>query len=170
MSNLSVDVSHAELHVMPSDVFFAGRSRDDFGDGIDLAFIDGMHLVEYALRDFMNVERCSAPGAVIVFDDVLPRSQAEAARVQCPGDWTGDVFHITDILRLLRPDLTLMLANTGPTGTLVVTRLDPASTVLRDRYDHIVNVWARDLPVPDRVLNRLGAVPAEQALRALETR
>src|SRR3954469_24343639 len=39
------------------------------GRPFDMAFIDGMHLFEFALRDFINTERNCAPHAVIVFDD-----------------------------------------------------------------------------------------------------
>ena len=46
----------------------------------DLAFIDGLHLFEFALRDFINAERGSRPGAVILFDDILPRKVVEASR------------------------------------------------------------------------------------------
>ena len=41
---------------------------------VRLAFIDGMHLFEFALRDFINTERHCSPKAVIVFDDILPRN------------------------------------------------------------------------------------------------
>ena len=50
------------------------------GTTLDLAFIDGMHLFEYALRDFINVERFADWSSVIVFDDMLPRNVDEAAR------------------------------------------------------------------------------------------
>jgi predicted O-methyltransferase YrrM len=50
------------------------------GQPFDLAFIDGLHLLEFALRDFINTERFSTPTSVIVFDDVLPRTVEEAAK------------------------------------------------------------------------------------------
>src|SRR5215216_1667820 len=43
------------------------------GRPFDLAFIDGLHLFEFAFRDFVHAEQYSSPGGVIVFDDVLPR-------------------------------------------------------------------------------------------------
>ena len=39
---------------------------------MDLAFVDGMHLAEYALRDVLAVERFTLPTSVIVLDDMLP--------------------------------------------------------------------------------------------------
>ena len=54
---------------------------------IDLAFIDGSHLFEDALRDFESVEKLSLPTSVIVFDDVLPRCPDEAARNRHTKAW-----------------------------------------------------------------------------------
>ena len=48
------------------------------GTPFDLAFIDGLHLFEFAFRDFVNAERHSSPHGVIVFDDVLPRNVDQA--------------------------------------------------------------------------------------------
>lgn len=155
--------------------------------GVDLGFIDGMHLVEYALRDFIGMERLcqparfyvnSAPGtepvqavpspSVVVFDDVLPRNQIEAARTQCPGDWTGDVWRIDELLQRCRPDLDTMLVDTFPTGLLVVTNLNPSSTILTDQIDQITQRWpAEDTPVPAEVLERGSAVSADRAKRIL---
>jgi len=45
-----------------------------------LSFIDGMHLVEFALRDFISVERHSDWTSVVVFDDIFPADAEMAAR------------------------------------------------------------------------------------------
>ena len=45
-----------------------------------VAFIDGMHLAEYALRDVINTERYCHAASVIVVDDVLPAMIVEIAR------------------------------------------------------------------------------------------
>jgi hypothetical protein len=165
MSNITVDVGAAHLFAMTADGFFASPDAVMMPP-VDMGFIDGMHLVEYAVRDFWHLEQCATPRTgVIVFDDVLPRNQAEAHRVQCPGDWTGDVWKITDVLGLLRPDLGLTLVDTEPTGCLMVTRLDPFSPTLIGRYDAITRIWAQDMTVPDRVLNRVGAVQAQEAVQ-----
>ena len=44
------------------------------GRPFDLAFIDGLHLFEFALRDFIHTERHSSAKTLIIFDDVLPRN------------------------------------------------------------------------------------------------
>jgi len=138
------------------------------GTTLDLAFIDGMHLFEYALRDFMNVERFSRPSTVIVFDDVLPRNVDEAARDRHTGDWAGDVYKMIPVLLEHRPDLVVIPVDTTPTGVLVVLGADTASTVLRDRYDAIVARWVVPDPqhVSDDILDRRASVDPERLLAA----
>jgi hypothetical protein len=165
-----------QVYRMTSDHFFGPplRAEDDGHgqyvlDNLDLAFIDGMHLFEYALRDFMNVELHSNRRTVVVLDDVLPRNQHEAARDQCPGDWTGDVWKVPRILQLLRPDLQVILVDTQPTGTCVVFDLDRTSHRVQDMYDQMI-AWGLDQwnTVPDEVLSREEAVQPAQALEAIE--
>jgi hypothetical protein len=133
---------------------------------VDLAFIDGMHLFEYALRDFMNLERYSAPTSVIVFDDMLPRNVAEAARDRSTVDWTGDVYKLVGVLREYRPDVIAVAVDTQPTGLLVVLVPDHASTVLRDHYEEIVaaNSQMDPQPVPASILERCDAVDPDAFL------
>jgi hypothetical protein len=156
-------------HVVPttSDDFFAGLwsgARIDDLD-LDLAFIDGEHLYEYALRDFMNIERYSNPRTVVVFDDVLPRNQAEAAREQCPGDWTGDVWKVPKLLRTYRPDLKILMVDTEPTGTCVVFGLNAESKKLHNMYNIIMDLHLDEVQeVPEEVLSREHAIGAEHAL------
>lgn len=138
------------------------------GTHLDLAFIDGMHLFEFALRDFMNVERFSHWSTVIVFDDMLPRDADEAARDRHTKAWAGDVFKLVPVLRELRPDLAVIPVDTQPTGLLVVLGADPTSTVLRRAYDGLIERWVAPDPqeVPDEVLERRGAVDPERLLAA----
>jgi hypothetical protein len=154
-----------------SDEFFTGASFAlSLGaslpfPALDLAFIDGMHLYEYALRDFAGVERLAHPHTVVVFDDMLPRNQHEASRVQCPGDWTGDVWRVEPILQAWRPDLRITLVDTEPTGLMVVAGLDPTSRVLGDEYEEILRHWPLDeVSVPDHVIDRSYAVAPDTAL------
>jgi hypothetical protein len=126
---------HCDVQLIKStsDDFFA---RDNplahfGGTAVDLAFIDGMHLSEFALRDFINIEPFMADTGVIVIDDVLPRNGLEAARDRKTEPWTGDVYKVIEILRRRRPDLLVLLMNTAPTGTAVIVGVDQASTVSR---------------------------------------
>lgn len=151
-----------QLHRTTSDEFFSRPDPLAFFDGVplDLAFIDGMHLAEFALRDFMNVEKHMSPAGVVLIDDMLPRNSLEAARNRRTAAWAGDVFKVADILRTYRPDLTIIPVNTSPTGTMVVLGLDPASRVLDDNYDaaHALCLAPDPQVVPERTLSRVGAV------------
>lgn len=135
-------------------------SRGGEAPELDFAFIDGMHLFEFALRDFMNVERFTIPTSVIVFDDMLPRSVVEAARDRTTKFWAGDVFKLQRVLQVNRPDLSVIPVDTAPTGLLIVLVPDREDTVLRDRYDTIVKENVRPDPqiVPDTILRRVDAV------------
>ena len=167
--NLTAEITAPhELFRVTSDDYFEslGGSRP-FGDApIDLAFIDGMHLFEFALKDFLNVERFTDADSVIVFDDMLPRDVDEAARDRHTQAWTGDVFKIRGVLAERRPDLSLTVVDTQPTGLLLVTNLSPGNEVLARDYDAIVEATVAPDPqrVPDEVLRRTMAVSPEEAL------
>lgn len=141
------------------------RGRAAFGrylgrNVVDLAFIDGMHLFEYALRDFMNVERYTGESSVIAIDDVFPRSIAEAARKRETSDWTGDVYKLLDVLSRYRPDLVLAPIDTMPTGVLIVMGTDPRSDVLAREYERLVadHVTPDPQDVPAHILRRTHAI------------
>lgn len=140
---------------LTSDEFFAGHAA---GIAPDLCFIDGMHLFEYALRDFMNVERRAAPGALVVFDDIFPNHPVQALRERRTRVWTGDVWRLAEVLRRHRPDLLLLPLDTAPTGLLVVAGLNSANRVLWDNYDALVNEPDDRVQPPRSVLERWGAL------------
>ena len=153
-----------DLHLVrtTSDEFFARRHPLAHFDEpvIDLAFIDGMHLAEYAFRDVLNVERYCLPASVIVIDDMLPRSVEEAGRTRrgaaANGAWAGDVYKMVDAFRTLRPDLICLEVGTRPTGTVVLMNPDPTATALVDAYDQLVAQWVVPDPqvVPAEILDR----------------
>jgi hypothetical protein len=167
--NLHVELGdNVTLLEETSDEFFMRREslRGLLPKAVDLAFIDGMHLSEFALRDFMGVERLAKWTSVIVFDDILPREIDEAARDRRTRAWTGDVYKILGLLARHRPDLTCLRVDTEPTGLLLVLGLDPASRVLNRRYDPIVEQCVVPDPqrVPADVLQRRGVVAPEDVL------
>ena len=127
---------------------------------LDLSFIDGMHLFEYALRDFMNVERLAGTSSVIILDDVFPRSVDEAARDRHTTAWAGDVYKIIAVLRKHRPDLVVLPMDTTPTGVLVVLGADARNRRLRSAYDRLVAQQLRPDPqdVPVEIIERHGAI------------
>jgi len=138
------------------------------GVPFDLSFIDGLHLFEFALRDFIFAERYSAARGVIIFDDVLPRTVDEAARERHTVQWTGDVFWVLEVLHRYRPDLVVTPLHTQPTGLLAVYGLDPTNTVLTDNFGQILAEFrhADPQPVPAELLDRLSVVSAGRFLDA----
>jgi len=151
-----------------SDEYF---SREDpllptGGQPFDLAFIDGLHLFEFALRDLINAERHASSRSMIIFDDVLPRTIDEAARVRHTTAWTGDVYSILGVIAKYRPELSVITIGTLPTGLLMITGLDPSSTVLSDHYTEILEEFRHPdpQPVPQYVLDRLTIASPEKVL------
>lgn len=153
-----------------SDDFFARPDAIDWFPNkvIDLTFIDGLHIFEYALRDFINAERLSGPASVVVLDDMLPRSVDEAARDRHTWSWTGDVYKVAQVLAKYRPDLVVVPIDTEPTGLVLVVGLDPTSTVLTDHYDEILTEYAVADPqtVPLELIHRKDAAEAKAVLQA----
>jgi len=152
-----------------SDDFFARPDALDWFPNqiVDLTFIDGLHLFEFALRDFINTERHCNATSVVVFDDMLPRSVDEAARKrQGPGAWTGDVFKVAAVLERYRPDLAVIPINSAPTGLLIVLGLDPANNTLSEHYDEILAEFVTEDPqeVPAHVLDRTMAADPDRVL------
>jgi hypothetical protein len=154
---------YCDLHLVKttSDDYFArDDALDEFaGRPVGLGFVDGLHLFEFALRDFMNVEARSAWWSVAILDDIYPRIPVEATRERINFAWTGDVYKTLLVLQQYRPDLLLLPVHTEQTGLLVVLGLDAESRVLHDRYDDITDRFVVPDPqdVPSQVLDRVGA-------------
>jgi hypothetical protein len=153
-----------------SDAYFERPRPLRHFDGrrVAMSFIDGLHHAEFALRDFINVERLSRWTTAVVFDDIFPRSSDEASRDRETRAWTGDVFKVMGVLERERPDLVLVRIDTQPTGLLLVLGLDPESTVLSERYDALVRDIVTPDPqhVPEDVLARAGALDPDAVLQA----
>jgi cephalosporin hydroxylase len=152
---------------LPPSTTFVNATSDDFfdsakellaGDAPDLVFIDGMHLFENALRDFINAERVAARHGLIVIDDVIPNHPAQAARQRRTMRWTGDVWKLRAILGRYRPDLRMLALDTSPVGMLMVAGLDAANRVLSAEYASIVRAYRRITEPPPTAFSREGAV------------
>jgi len=132
---------HVTVHAMTSDDYFARRDvLEDLSGPIDLAFIDGLHHFEQALRDFINVEKHCRPDSTVLVHDWYPlnRRTAERDMKHKVAFYSGDVWRLALVLKKYRPELKLSTIATAPTGLGVVRGLDPASVVLAERYDEIV--------------------------------
>jgi len=143
------DKPACHLFEMTSDAFFAAQNPAALlGAPVDLAFIDGLHHFEFALRDFMNIEPHCRPDSLIVLHDCLPvdeymarrdpRDRSRAADAQYPDAWAGDTWKALWILQRYRPDLRIFAFDAPPSGLVVVTHLDPASVQLKQRYEEVV--------------------------------
>lgn len=145
------------LHELASDDYFTAASLSASAPCPDLAFIDGMHLFEFVLRDFMNVERRAHPSTLVVVDDIFPSHPLQASRDRRTRVWTGDVWKLHACLAEFRKDLVLIPLDTAPTGLLLVAGLDPGNRTLWDHYNPIVRRYAAPADPPPAVLERSGS-------------
>jgi hypothetical protein len=132
--------ARTRLFAQTSNDFFATHDlRAEFGGrALELAFIDGMHQFEFALRDFVNLEKACARDSWILLHDCYPIDEVSAARERRSGFWSGDIWRTILALKKYRPDLDVVTIASPPTGLGLVRSLDPGSRVLADRYDEIV--------------------------------
>jgi hypothetical protein len=137
------------LFQMTSDAFFSAYDpKILLSDRIDLALIDGLHLFEYTLRDFINLERKMKRNSVLLINEGIPidahicrrmlQDQTFAGESRHPEWWAGDVWKAIVALKKFRPDLRIHAFNAPPNGVVAITNLDPDSEVLKEHYFDIV--------------------------------
>ena len=130
------------LFQMSSDDFFRCY---DLGallpEGVDLAFLDGMHRFEFLLRDLINIETYCGNRSLVLLHDCLPTNPRMAERtprhekdedLTTRHSWTGDVWKLLPILKKYRPDLRIHLIDCPPTGLVAITNLHAKNTILSD--------------------------------------
>lgn len=141
------------------------------GQPLDLAFIDGMHHFEFALRDLINLERYATADTTILVHDCYPFDEVTAARERTTKKWSGDVWKLIVCLKQWRPDLRIAVVDVAPTGLGVVRGLDASSTVLSDHYDEIVASYLAlpfDSVAGDAKRTTLNGIPSDwDTVRAL---
>jgi hypothetical protein len=144
------------LFAETSDEFF---SRHDViaelgGQRVRMAFIDGMHHFDFALRDFVNLEPLCDPNSLIFVHDCYPIDARSAAREQTTAFWSGDIWRLIVLLKRHRPDLSIHTIATPPTGLGLITHLNPASSDLR-----------RNLPalIEEGMASELRSIEADKA-------
>ena len=158
---------------MTSDAFFHQYSPSRlFGQTVDMAFLDGQHLAEFLVRDFANLEKSCSKNSIVFMHDCMPVDAGMAGRdinadrtaiSRYPGWWTGDVWKAVVALRVYRPDLAIFAFDAAWTGLIAVTNLDPSSTVLTDRYFHILqhcNSLSLETYGLDRYVAELNVLPS----------
>jgi len=151
-----------KIFSLESDAYFASRDlRADLGaDVLDLAFIDGLHVFQQALRDFINIERFAGKHTVVLVHDCIPLDALTSSVERRTAFWTGDVWKLIAALGRWRPDLDVQSVATSPSGLGVICRLDPENRVLGDHYDAIVAEFLDQAPpvTPQDRLERLSVV------------
>lgn len=142
------------VYEVTSDEFFARHDVCELlGGPVELAFIDGLHLFEQVLRDFVNVERSCAPHGVIILHDCLPLDAVTSARERTTDFYAGDVWKATLALARRRPDLEMVIVRTAPTGLCLVRGLDPGNRELEGQLGEIEAEY-RDLGFDDYLAHR----------------
>ena len=134
---------HVAIRATTSDAYF--ENHDVWGDlrgmTIDLSFIDGMHQFEFALRDFINIEKHCSPRSTILVHDCYPLTRLTAERERQTTFWSGDIWRLILILRKYRPELRVNVIAAPPTGLGLVRNLDSSSTVLEEKYADILREY-----------------------------
>jgi hypothetical protein len=130
----------AQLFKLTSEEFFSQHDLQSLFGGlpVDVSFIDGLHLFENALQDFISLEKYSARDSVVLAHDCYPIDRASASRTRQTQMWTGDVWKLIVCLNEYRPDLRITTVDVPPSGLGIITNLDSCSTILLDHYDEIV--------------------------------
>ncbi len=124
---------------MTSDLFFQTHNlHTELNNiGLDLAFLDGMHLFEYILNDFINIEKKAQTSTIVLIHDCLPLDAVTSQRERESNVWTGDVWKITFCLLKYRPDLKISLLDAKPSGLAMISNLDPDNTTLQEQEEAI---------------------------------
>jgi hypothetical protein len=146
----------AHLFQQTSDDFFAAGHLKALKAKPSFSFLDGMHLFEFLLRDFINTEAAGTPQSVIALHDCVPFGHGMTTRDldNIPrGAWTGDVWKLIPILQDYRPDLKLEVLDCFPTGLVVISNLAPKNRVLTKAYDKILAAY-QDLTLEDYGVER----------------
>lgn len=166
--------SKPELHLFQStsDAAFASARMAALAPRVDIAFLDGLHLFDVLLRDFVNVERLMAPGGVIAVHDTRPFTLEMTARRPSPGSagWTGDVWKLLPILAECRPDLTIRHVGCRPTGLTLIRGRWGGNDALERDHERIVARWMEvslEHYGPDRYAAQFPLIGAEAAFLEL---
>lgn len=129
-----------DIFSQTSDTFFEQSDVHSLLEQQDIAFafIDGMHVFEAALRDFMHVEQYAEQYSLIAIHDCIPLNTVTSARERSTNFWSGDIWKLILCLKKYRPDLAIINVAAKPTGLGLVTNLDPTNRTLQTRYDQIL--------------------------------
>ena len=160
--------ANAQVYELTSDDFFERYDLSELlGGPVVLAFIDGLHLFEQVLRDFVNLERHSDGRTTLLLHDCIPFNAETASRERTTDFYSGDVWKAALALRRLRPELKMVTVPTAPTGLCLVSGLDSGKRELEEELPEIERSY-RDLDfdyylahrdeMPEEISNQVKAV------------
>jgi glycosyltransferase involved in cell wall biosynthesis len=96
---------NGELIKLTSDEYFLKYNETNLFQIFDTIFIDGMHQVEYFIKDINNASNILSSNGVIFVDDILPLNYNEQLKVpirhyyengilKYGENWTGDIWKV----------------------------------------------------------------------------
>jgi hypothetical protein len=134
---------NADIYAMTSDNFFARVEAGTISGvrGYSLAFIDGLHTYDQALRDFINLEKLSSADSVIMLHDCIPLDEISSSNPRTSQFYTGDVWKTLLILVRNRPDLKICIVPAWPSGLVLVNGLNSRSEVLDEKFSVLVDQY-----------------------------
>lgn len=122
------------LVVSTSDNFFAHEPNRENCRGFDLAFIDGDHSFDQALRDFENLEALAKPTSIICLHDVIPMDARTATPKAETSFHTGDVWRLMATIVAERTDLVAFTVACPPSGLGIIGHLGEEMGVHSDLF------------------------------------
>jgi hypothetical protein len=174
-SAIGINSHQDSVRALPKTVSLVSMTSDDFFDRPpahlkdvrpDLVLLNDQSY-EHALRDFMNVERRSAPGCLVIFSNIFPPQPNRPPPLPQPDIKPGDVWRLLACLRGERPDLFVVPVDTSSGGLLLVAGLNPANQVLWQRYNGLFQRYhANQGSLPPEIHARDGALSSHDPLIA----
>jgi len=130
---------------LKSDDFFAAESGLIAEQPVDVAFVDGLHDWQQAVRDVENcLDHLSDSGLIIMHDcsptnEIMTTSYDKLEEVRMAGkwhgtSWTGDTWKAIVLLRSTRPDLHVAVLDCD-WGLGIITRGKPEGMLTSSRDD-----------------------------------
>jgi cephalosporin hydroxylase len=120
--------------------------------------------VEFALRDFINLERHGSSRTVILVDDVLPGEMSWTRQDREGQFWTGDIYRLIPLLREYRPDLVVDVFDIELKGLAVISSISPTNEALRNAYPQIeerIRAGAHTMQSVEQIRQQLSPRPAD---------
>ena len=130
---------------VPQGGFLTLLGPSGCGKTTTLMCIAGLHHFDAVLRDIANIERRAHAGTAILVHDVIPYHARGQAREEMSLMWTGDVWKAMVGLQRWRPDLSVTVIRTQPTGLALIQGFDPENDVLFAKHEEMV---ATLMPLP----------------------